>query len=361
MTAREAAPISLADFLRSAPHRQVGQLLEQDPAASGAPFPRASHFDLDELMQCFEVLGVGSGDCFGARYLIPRGGSLDFYRLHPECALIVVRDVIGAGFSMHYRARNWHALRLRCDGSVEERVGEQVHKATGINCSLIDFADGVDVSFVARSGTTLSAAAIYFKPSLLESFGARGASARLFGNEGEHLSAADRVNLASFEPPSELTVVLRKLMNLDVTLPMARLMMTGAVYQVLAECLRSPVVVDDPDEYSIRLRSRELRVLSELKRRLEENVDEEHSISSLSAWASINRRKLNEGFRLLYGFTIHEYLVRQRVARAQALLGEGLSVAAVAEQVGYGDASSFSRAYKRITGTSPGRDRGARG
>jgi AraC-like DNA-binding protein len=43
-----------------------------------------------------------------------------------------------------------------------------------------------------------------------------------------------------------------------------------------------------------------------------------------------------------------------RVHRAQQLLGEGVSVAEVAEAVGYDTTSSFIEAFRAVVGCSPG-------
>ncbi len=67
----------------------------------------------------------------------------------------------------------------------------------------------------------------------------------------------------------------------------------------------------------------------------------------------MNRRKLTEGFKKLFGTTIHEYRVEQRMNRAARLLRDGLPAGAVSLEVGYRDQGSFTAAFRRFFGRTP--------
>ena len=53
------------------------------------------------------------------------------------------------------------------------------------------------------------------------------------------------------------------------------------------------------------------------------------------------------------GYTIHSYISEKRLLLAQQLLQRGYSLANAAEECGYQDYSTFSRAYKKRFGRSP--------
>ena len=60
------------------------------------------------------------------------------------------------------------------------------------------------------------------------------------------------------------------------------------------------------------------------------------------------------------GVNYSVYLENLRIARANELLAtQKLTVAEIAERVGYANAPSFRRAYKRVTGYSPSQHQGA--
>lgn len=78
-----------------------------------------------------------------------------------------------------------------------------------------------------------------------------------------------------------------------------------------------------------------------------------HSIAALSRVGGLNRRKLTEGFKALFGTSVANYVLSQRMSLARPMLESGISVAEVSERVGYRDRTSFSRAFRRVTGQSP--------
>lgn len=67
-----------------------------------------------------------------------------------------------------------------------------------------------------------------------------------------------------------------------------------------------------------------------------------------------NPNKLQASFKAAFGITIGDYCLERRIREAQQLLLEGkLSVAEVAERVGYGHQSNFAAAFSSHLGMSP--------
>lgn len=62
---------------------------------------------------------------------------------------------------------------------------------------------------------------------------------------------------------------------------------------------------------------------------------------------------MNKVFRKATGTTVFDYLLHKRITAAQQLLITGYSAQEAASQAGFGDYSSFYRAYTRINGHSP--------
>ncbi|HXH03604.1 MAG TPA: AraC family transcriptional regulator [Candidatus Competibacteraceae bacterium] len=78
------------------------------------------------------------------------------------------------------------------------------------------------------------------------------------------------------------------------------------------------------------------------------------SLAQLAAVAGLRPLTLLRLFQRRYGLPPHAYLVQLRVARAKALLGAGLPIAAVAVDTGFTDQSHLHRHFKRLTGVTPG-------
>ncbi|PIU92840.1 MAG: AraC family transcriptional regulator, partial [Armatimonadetes bacterium CG06_land_8_20_14_3_00_66_21] len=72
----------------------------------------------------------------------------------------------------------------------------------------------------------------------------------------------------------------------------------------------------------------------------------------------MSRRTLSRAFRNATGCSPLDYLVRVRIHRAMELLKEAdLSIAEVAQQVGFADSNYFSRQFRSLVGCGPRRFR----
>jgi AraC-like DNA-binding protein len=88
---------------------------------------------------------------------------------------------------------------------------------------------------------------------------------------------------------------------------------------------------------------------------IRENYGEHLSLSHLAQEASLSPFHFHRVFLKTLGISPHDYLVRIRVEKALELLGKGSDIAEVALDTGFVDQSHFSRFFKRIIGTPPGR------
>lgn len=86
--------------------------------------------------------------------------------------------------------------------------------------------------------------------------------------------------------------------------------------------------------------------------------EENWTLEGLASEAAMSRSAYAARFKELVGQTMFEYLTAVRMQRAQALLREsGLGLAQIAARVGYTSRLAFSKAFKRLTGTTPSRYR----
>jgi AraC-like DNA-binding protein len=89
------------------------------------------------------------------------------------------------------------------------------------------------------------------------------------------------------------------------------------------------------------------------------------TVARLAAVVALSRTVFATRFALLLGESPMRYLTRFRMARAiQDLRGDRMTLAAIAESVGYSSEIAFSKAFKRHVGVGPGafrRNAGARG
>jgi|GEM_PF-1779280 len=84
------------------------------------------------------------------------------------------------------------------------------------------------------------------------------------------------------------------------------------------------------------------------------NLNTPPTLDELARQIGINRNKLNEEFKILFGDSVFAWLREQRLQRARELLeNDRLPIQKIAEQVGYTTQPQFSRIFKQRFGQSP--------
>jgi len=103
---------------------------------------------------------------------------------------------------------------------------------------------------------------------------------------------------------------------------------------------------------------RNARSLGEALKYIRENYHKNLTLENVAQQIYISPYYLSHMFREELGITFVEYLTMVRMEEAKRLLADpALSVVAIASQVGYEDASYFSKVFKRYVGMSPNRYR----
>ena len=102
------------------------------------------------------------------------------------------------------------------------------------------------------------------------------------------------------------------------------------------------------------MKKKDALLITEIRAYLDEHLYEEHAIRSLCRQFSINREKLQTGFRELVKSTVHAYIVQQRLQRAaQQLVQSDDSIKAIALDSGYKKQRSFNKTFKSIYSLTP--------
>jgi len=88
---------------------------------------------------------------------------------------------------------------------------------------------------------------------------------------------------------------------------------------------------------------------------IEEHLDTDLTLAQMAATAHLSAYHFARQFKAATGVPPHQYVVARRVGRAQQLLrdSDDLSLADIAEGVGFSDQSQFSTHFKRAVGVTP--------
>ena len=146
--------------------------------------------------------------------------------------------------------------------------------------------------------------------------------------------------------------VARSLFTCDLEGPLRHLMMEGAVLQLLA--LQAAAVGAATPRRGPGLSVRERAAIDEARERLLSNMRDPPTLGALAAAVGLGEKRLNAGFREIYGGTLFEVLRNFRLDQArQALEEEPSSLKVIAHRVGYSHVSNFIHAYRARFGAPP--------
>lgn len=133
----------------------------------------------------------------------------------------------------------------------------------------------------------------------------------------------------------------------------ARMYLQGKVLEVLTLQLAQLAQAESSIPKST-LKSKNIDPIYEARSILTTQLENPPSILELAEQVGVSDRTLRSGFRKLFGTTVLGYLTQQRLQQAETILRTGeLSVAEVANLVGYAHLSHFAAAFKRQFGITP--------
>ncbi len=83
---------------------------------------------------------------------------------------------------------------------------------------------------------------------------------------------------------------------------------------------------------------------------MREHLREQFNISAVAEYSKASKRTLEMRFRESLGSSPHSFLTKLRVQRAENLLGlpQKLSIGEIANQCGFGTATTFYAAFRRV-------------
>lgn len=90
-----------------------------------------------------------------------------------------------------------------------------------------------------------------------------------------------------------------------------------------------------------------------IMRYISQNFNEKLSVSELAQISHCSVTYLSRIFKQYTGMTLYNYITAIRIANAQILLKENLSVTEVCFMCGFNDCSNFINKFKKITGETP--------
>jgi AraC-like DNA-binding protein len=241
--------------------------------------------------------------------------------------------------------------------------------------SQVTVSGRADIDFLDGQRTHASADhALLFRPSGRRAAYSLEAGAR-FHSAGYGLSVARIARLFDGDVPDTLRPLLapevdtsrvvpmrgdRHMRNLAAGLfarglngPLRTLMMEGAVIQLLA--VQAAAAAQRPMSRASRaLSARERDALHAARELLLADMRHPPTLGELAAAVEFSEKRLNAGFRALFGATVFETLRNERLEHARLVLeSEDVTLKSVASRVGYNHVTNFISAFTARYGAPP--------
>jgi AraC family transcriptional regulator of adaptative response / methylphosphotriester-DNA alkyltransferase methyltransferase len=86
---------------------------------------------------------------------------------------------------------------------------------------------------------------------------------------------------------------------------------------------------------------------------IDASAGEQLTVDEVARQIATSRRQLQRVFVEVGGISFRDFVVRTRLRHAAALLEQGVPAGEVARRTGYGHASHFARAFRRVHGVPP--------
>ena len=96
------------------------------------------------------------------------------------------------------------------------------------------------------------------------------------------------------------------------------------------------------------------RAVYEVLNYINENYSEDLSLDALANRFFISKYHLSREFKRVMGSSVHQYVTQRRLITAKQMMSEGVPTTEVSHRCGFGDYSSFYRAFKAVYQIGPG-------
>ena len=169
----------------------------------------------------------------------------------------------------------------------------------------------------------------------------------------------DRIEIISHLGIQDLQIknlAFALLAELEQGCPSGRLYVESAAMMVAARLLHKYITIDITIERAIPsykggLSQPKLRCAIEF---IEANLSEDLTLDAIADVLGMNSYHFRRMFKQTVGIAPHQYVLTQRVNRAQQLLSNSnLSIIEIALAVGFQDQSHFTKVFRRFTNTTP--------
>ena len=151
-----------------------------------------------------------------------------------------------------------------------------------------------------------------------------------------------------------VNMAIHQILNCPYQGSLRRLYLESKTLELIAHNLAQLIVDKNGHNRPFTLYSSDIERVREVRNVLINNLENPPSLLELARQVGINKNKLNQGFRQVFGTSVFDYLRICRLELGKELLeSKEKNVTEAAFEVGYAEQRSFTRAFKKHFGTKP--------
>ncbi|UZO80097.1 AraC family transcriptional regulator [Aquimarina sp. ERC-38] len=133
-----------------------------------------------------------------------------------------------------------------------------------------------------------------------------------------------------------------------------RFFLNGKSLEILTQQIVQYIDDLDPDRRRSVLRRSEMKMIEKATKFIQENIEESLTIEQIAEHVGLNKKKLQQGFRILYRMSVNSYMQKIRLDVAVHLLkSTDLSISEIAYRVGINSMSYLSKVFKNKYNLTP--------
>ncbi|MFC3053258.1 helix-turn-helix transcriptional regulator [Kordiimonas pumila] len=277
------------------------------------------------------------------------------YEFNDSFGMIVTKCAIDFPCTIEVIGSGWIALQFRLSGQTLDQFSDSGEQqiCSGPCIALYTLPEGTKKTVSFDGPQYVQAVTVFFRNSFLKD---RMASFPAEAQKiAEHLKPhSKKIHMQIYPMMPALQKMLKSIITDTSDPSINKLLAEAKCLELLANFIQTGELFNEHDERSIKLSLRDKHCLQEAKDFLAQNFTAPPTLMILARMVGVNRRKLAQGFKQVYGETVYQFCIRKRMTHGYELIRhEGLSITAAALEVGYSDPGSFSKTFKQYYGTSP--------
>lgn len=159
-----------------------------------------------------------------------------------------------------------------------------------------------------------------------------------------------------FYLPVETNLIIQQIIHCPYDCKIKDMYLEGKILELFSICLTNIMERNLKNNKSDNLSKTERESIYCAKKILDDTIHRQINISEISKLVHLNEHALKTGFKEIFGKPIYTYKLDKKMELARELLEiHSMAIDEVASRVGYANRNSFSKAFRKRYGISPGK------